>query len=192
MRPRTDLPIPPKPKGQEPHLFGYGLRDRLLMTLAVNDRPLYITELTAMLGTWHSKIDQTLLPLERVGIVASHFHNPSLRWVALNPAWPAYLRAHQFLGRLEEQWPQPRVGKPRRKAERLALGPLRPNPGRPASLPSSDRLTPKQLDDLFYSKPGTRTLMGHRRHGADGRLGPPRDSRPRPRVGLERRQPVAA
>ena len=65
MQARTDLPISPKPQGQPPHLFGYGLRDRLLMTLAVNDRPLYITELTALLGTWHSKIDQTLVPLER-------------------------------------------------------------------------------------------------------------------------------
>ena len=30
--------MPPKPSGRIPHLFDYALRDRLLSTLAVNDR----------------------------------------------------------------------------------------------------------------------------------------------------------
>lgn len=160
MRPRTDLPITPKPEGQPPRLFSaLGLRDRLLMTLAVAERPLSVAETAALLGTGHSKVDQVLRPLVRIGIVSSRMHNASLRWFALNPAWPAHAQAVRLLRRLEERWPQPRPGKPRRRAERLALGLLRPDPGRPATLPSSDRLVAAELDDLFYSRVGTRVLL---------------------------------
>jgi hypothetical protein len=155
MRPRTDLPIPPKPRGQFPHILGQGMRDRLLMTLAVNDRPLYVTELAELLGSWHSKIDQALVPLEQTGIIASTFARNNLRWVGLNTAFPAYPQAVALLRRLEERWPQTRVDKPRRRAERVALSPLRPNPGRRASLPSSARLLASDVDMLFYSKAGT-------------------------------------
>ncbi|HEX3464254.1 MAG TPA: hypothetical protein VHS78_09440 [Candidatus Elarobacter sp.] len=129
------------------------------MTLAVNDRPLYVTELAAMLDTWHSKVDQALVPLEAAGIVASRLHNPSLRWVGLNTAFPAYTQALRLLRSLEESWPQRRAEKPRRRAERLALSPLRATPGRKASLPSSDRLEAAQTDKLFYSVPGSRALL---------------------------------
>ncbi|HEV2738711.1 MAG TPA: hypothetical protein VGU66_09045 [Candidatus Elarobacter sp.] len=129
------------------------------MTLAVNDRPLYITELVQMLGTWHSKVDQTLVPLEAVGIVTSRFHTPSLRWVALNTAFPAYREGLRLFRRLEESWPQQRAGKPRRRGERTALSQLRRTPGRRATLPSSGRLAAAQTDRLFYSKPGSRALL---------------------------------
>ena len=41
--------------------------------LAVNNRPLRVAEMADLLGTSHSKIGQTLLPLERVGIASSAF-----------------------------------------------------------------------------------------------------------------------
>lgn len=137
MRARADLPIPPKPAGEAPHLFGYGLRERLLLALAVNDRPLYVTELADLLRTNPSKIRQTLMPLERVGLVSSAFARNNLRWVALNSAWPAHIQALCYLRALEAGWSQPRVGKPRRRAERVALSPLRPDPGRPGTRPPS-------------------------------------------------------
>jgi len=129
------------------------------MTLAVQNRPLYITELADLLGAWHSKIDQALVPLEQVGIVSSTFSRNNLRWVALNRGFPAYREALRLLRRLEAVWPQLRVGKPRRTAERLALGTLRRAPGRRASLSPSDRLVAADVDLLFYSKPGTRVLL---------------------------------
>jgi hypothetical protein len=142
MRARADLPVPAKPASEIPHLVGHGLRERILMTLAVNDRPLYVTEMAALLGVWHSKIDQTLVPLERVGVVSSTFareqpavgspFNPA--WPALNPAWPAHPQALRLFRRLEEHWPS-RTSASRRRAERVALSQLRPNPGSPAALP---------------------------------------------------------
>jgi hypothetical protein len=57
----SDLLISLKPMACGCRLFGYGLRDRILMTLAVNDRPLYVAELADVLRTWHSKVDQARL-----------------------------------------------------------------------------------------------------------------------------------
>jgi DNA-binding transcriptional ArsR family regulator len=121
MRARTELPVPPKPKRQPPHLFGRGLRDRLLMTLAVADRPLYVTELADALGSDLSKVRKAVNALKEVGILADSRCSAGARYIALNARHPAHLPLLRLLRVLEHHWPQPRFSKPWRKAERLGL-----------------------------------------------------------------------
>jgi hypothetical protein len=66
-RAQTNLPIPPKPQGQPPNIFGRGVRDRLLMTLAIHERPFYIAELAHMLGSDPSKLWKTIKVLQKTG-----------------------------------------------------------------------------------------------------------------------------
>lgn len=148
----TRLPIPEKPQGQEPHVFGRGMRDRLLMTLAVNRRPLYVAELVELLGSDQKKIRKTLAVLVGCGLVVRDRTSMSGRFVALNRAFPAYRELLTFLRALDRRWPQPRVGKPERRAERLVLRNLR-LPWNPGPFAGTD------LDLVFYSKVRTRTLL---------------------------------
>ena len=149
MRARIDLPIPPKPKHQEPHIFGRGLRDRLLMTLAAADRPVYVTELAEALGSDPSKLRKTVVALIALGILADGQCSAGARYVGLNVRHPAYPPLRRLLGALERRWPQPRFGKPRRVAERLGLRGLVLRGIRP----------PQNVDLLFYSGPRTRALL---------------------------------
>ncbi len=147
---RTELPIEPKPRTEVPHLFGRGMRDRLLMTLAVNDRPLYLSELTRALGSDMTKVRKTLKILTEMGIVSdTHSGNLNVRYIALNPAFPGYPALLRLLRVLDRKWPQPRLPKPARTAERLAL--------RGVKVTGPARL--RNIDNLFYSPPRTRTLL---------------------------------
>ena len=146
---RTELPIPRKPKGEVPHLFGRGMRDRLLMMLAVHDRPLYVTEIALTLASDVSKVRKTLHVLHDMGIVADAWPRENCRYVALNAAFPAYLPLLRLLRVLEQRWPQPRLGKPARTAERVAL--------RGLNIVGNSEV--RDLDNLFYSPPRTRALL---------------------------------
>jgi DNA-binding Lrp family transcriptional regulator len=150
-RARTELAVPQKPPGQVPHIFGRGVRDRLLMTLAVNARPLYVSELARLLSCAPSKMRKTVKVLEATNIISSKFVSPSLRFIGLNRDFPGYLRLVRFLRVLETHYPQERVGKPKRTAERLAL--------RGLNLSGNGCLAVTDIDRLFYSSVRTRTLL---------------------------------
>ena len=141
----TDLPIKPKPNGEPPHIFGRGMRDRLLMTLAVNTRPLYVAELAHLLRSDERKVRQTLTTLLACGVVVRDTTSTTGRYVALNRGFPAYRP-------LARKYPQGIVGKPRRRAERMGLGYLA-LPWNRGPFEASD------FDPLFYSKVRTRVLL---------------------------------
>lgn len=148
----TALPIKQKPSADPPHVFGRGMRDSLLMTLAVNRRLLYVIELVEALGSDQRKVRKTLAVLANCGLVVRDRKSKSGRFVALNRAHPAYRQMLALLRAMERQWPQKRFGKPRREAERLVLRNLR--------LPwNAGPFHVTDYDLIFYSKVRTRTLL---------------------------------
>lgn len=148
----TELPIPVKPKHEPPHIFGCGLRDRLLITLAINKRPLYVAELVKILNSDDRKIRNTLAVLRSCGVVVRDTKSRSGRFAALNRGFPAHKEMLVFLRQLQRRHPQPIVGKPTRCAERLVLKNL--------SLKwNAANRTSKSFDLLFYSKVRTRVLL---------------------------------
>ena len=74
------------------------------------------------------------------------------RFVSLNKDFPAYRELLIFLRALERKWPQPRVEKPSRRAERVAL--------RYTTRRSGARIANSMdLDQIFYSRVRTRALL---------------------------------
>jgi hypothetical protein len=147
---KTELSIPTKPPGQVPHLFGRGVRDRLLMMLAVHDRPLYIAELGKALNSDPMKIRKTVKVLVDLGVVVTACAGPlNVRYVGLNRGFAAYPWLLRLLRALESRYPQPRLSLPQRPSERRALRRLR----------MSDTKRSGNIDRLFYSVAHTRTLL---------------------------------
>ncbi len=148
----TNLPIARKPQDEPPHIFGRGMRDRLLMTLAANRRPLYVAELVEALGSDQRKIRKTLAVLAKCGLVVRDKKSKSGRFVALNRMHPAYRELLTLLRAMERRCPQRRFGKPERVAERLLLRNLK-MPWNAGPFHVTD------YDLIFYSKVRTRTLL---------------------------------
>lgn len=148
--PRND----PRINGRAPRLFGRGVRDRVLMTLAVNHRPLYVAELVQLLGTNGRKVRKSLAVLETCGLVVrARGTTPGIgRFVRLNQGFPAARELLTLLRALERRCPQPRTACPVRVAERVALRRARRlrNPG---------PFSTTDLDRIFYSKVRTRSLL---------------------------------
>lgn len=153
----TDLAMPrnaPWIKGYAPRLFGRGVRDRVLMTLAVNRRPLYVAELVQLLRTNGRKVRKSLTVLETCGLVVrAHASTPGLgRFVRLNRGFPAARELLTLLRALERRCPQPRAARPGRVAERVALR-------RARTLRNPVPFSTVNLDRIFYSKVRTRSLL---------------------------------
>gem|GEM_PF-3094215 len=146
------LPVKKKPASQPPHIFGLGMRDRLLMTLAVNSRPLYVAELTDLLQSDDRKIRNTISVLTECGVIVRDKKSSSGRYLALNKGLSAYRELLILLRALAIKNPQTVADRPARRAERLALKnlDLQWNAG-PYDASAFDR--------LFYSKVRTRVLL---------------------------------
>lgn len=129
------------------------MRDQLLMLLAVNRRPIYVAELERMLGSDNRKIRNTLKTLLACGLVLRDTHSSGARYVWLNREFPGYPQLLTLLRKLEQRYPQERVGKPKRRAERLALRDL-------SRCGNAGPFYGRQLDRLFYSEVRTRVLLG--------------------------------
>jgi hypothetical protein len=129
------------------------MRDRLLMMLAASRRPLYVAELSHLLGSDEKKIRKTLAVLIRCGLVVRDRASRSGRFVALNLAFPAYHELVMLLRALERRWPQPRATKkPVRRAERLILSSAK-------ALRNAGPFGGRESDLIFYSRVRTRTLL---------------------------------
>lgn len=150
-RASTELPVRKKPQAEYPHIFGMGKRDRVLMTLAVN-RPLYINELAAAIGSEEKKTSKMVHALLEVGVVLRTDAEHSARYVTLNTAFPAYWELFRLLNVLEFHWPQKRLGKPARRAERKALH-------NAVFMPDEGPFPAKRYDRLFGSPIRTRVLL---------------------------------
>jgi len=128
------------------------MRDRLLMMLAVNSRPLYVSELAGFLRSDERKIRNTLSVLIDCGIVVRDKLSSSGRYLSLNKGLSAYRELLALLQALAVRHPQAVANKPARRAERLALRDLDliwhvgPYPA-------------ATFDRLFYSKVRTRVLL---------------------------------
>ena len=153
MTPRatTNLPVRKKPPTEHPHIFGMGKRDCVLMLLAVN-RPLYVREIARAIGSEEKKAAKMVRALLEVGVVVCARGSNGVRYVKLNPDFPAYYELLRLLNVLELHWPQERLGKPARRAERLGL--------RQAPFAVDDESFPtKRYDRLFGSPIRTRVLL---------------------------------
>jgi hypothetical protein len=129
------------------------MRDRLLMTLAVNRRPLYVAELSQLLRSDEKNVRRTLAVLIRCGLVVRDRTSRSGRFVSLNLAFPAYHELVMLLRALERHWPQPRASKkPVRRAERLLLSSAK-------ALCNAGPFGGRESDLVFYSRVRTRTLL---------------------------------
>ena len=95
------------------------MRDRLLMLLAANRRPLYVAEIAELLGSEERKVRKTLAVLIKCGVVVRDRQSRSGRFVALNCGFRAYRELLICLRALERRWPQP--GWRSRRARRNGL-----------------------------------------------------------------------
>ena len=150
-RASVELPVRKKPQTEYPHIFGMGKRDRVLMTLAVN-RPLYVNELAVAIGSEEKKTAKMVHALLEVGVILRTDAPHGARYVALNTAFPAYWELFRLLNVLEFHWPQQRLGKPARRAERKALHDA-------VFMADEGPFPAKRYDRLFGSPVRTRVLL---------------------------------
>ncbi len=127
---------------RQPHLFGRGGRDRVLVCLAVNG-PMHVRAIARAITTDSHKVFNMVERLCESGIVVKRNHEGGRKYASLNRKVPIYRSLHKLLLALDKHWPVERV---ERQVARWYM-------------PFDDDMAPQRLDLIFQSPVRSRFLL---------------------------------